>query len=251
MKKFILLSLVLGSLFLFSYNDYGNCAGTTEHKALTCGACHGGSISNEVFIIDGKTEEIEENVYEYVVKIPASTLSSLQLSTRVLGLVSINPTVQVDLASEMAVEKGQTLFSLVNLNEKTTKVNGKDELYTRFRFAFNEALSEPTTVAIEGVLSNQDGTVNGDQSFYKELVLEPAKLVDSKLDAYYFDHRLVLGNLYSDLLRIIDLQGKVVYSEYIEESTRQVNLKDLNEGIHYAIMGTHNKEQESLSFYVK
>ena len=177
MKKLMILAVIFSSFVFYAYRDYDMCAGTEGHKALACSACHGGSFANDVIILDGKTDPEDETSYEIGVRIPDSELASLQLAVNISQESSAK--VEVDMVSTIKEARNNSIFSLISLNQKSA--NDDDGFYTTVHLQFDEEITSPQYVTIQGVLSNDDGTPFGDKTFSKEVIIEPAQ---KQLEAY-------------------------------------------------------------------
>ncbi|MFT4970773.1 MAG: hypothetical protein ACI9O4_002535, partial [Chitinophagales bacterium] len=171
-----------------------------------------------------------------------------------------NPKVEFDLASELRENGEGTIFNRVNFLEKTSIENGVQGVSTEVKFTFDEPITKPTVVVIQGVLSNQDGTVNGDRSFYKEVVLQPAEkkeslsaesIANQKLDAYYYEQNLFLDAEEANVLRVINMEGKVVADFNVHAASNQLDLSALNKGVYYAVLGFNSRNLQSMTFIKK
>jgi hypothetical protein len=221
MKKSFFFLIICATFFLFSYKDYGACTGTNGQKALACSSCHGGSIVQGVFI-DGRDDE--ENDYVVSVRIPNSDLAYLQISTEAITN-TVKPELDVNLATLIKDFKGSSLFSAINLTQKSVKIsNGFIE--TDIYIHYNEAISEPQEFVIQGVLSNMDGTSSGDKTFYSKFTIQPKNktseniseplLLESFSKSYYFNNTIYIQEENS-IISIYDLQGKLVHQELFLE----------------------------------
>lgn len=254
MKKFsfaLSLFIVIG---LLSLKDNEVCPGVAGYKALACSACHGGSISDQVFIINGKLEgdSTDGSSFEYVVRVPSGSLSVLQLYASMANEVYGAPRVSVDFTDALLEVKGSALFNAVNVLQKKA---GKDANEFTIRYAFDEPLTETKTMILQGVLSNSDGTVNGDQTFYKEIVIEPkegdlqsANLTLARDQAYYNNNQIIVSNPGKiQSIQIIDLQGKLVQSALVE-GYDNVDVSSLENGVYLVVLGNNKKELQSFKF---
>lgn len=245
MKKFMILVVILSSVVFYAYRDYDMCAGTEGHKALACSACHGGSFANDVIILDGKTDPEDEATYEVGIRIPDSDLASLQLAVNISQESSGR--VEVDMLSAIKEARNNSLFSLISLNQKSARDD--QGFYTTVHVKFEEALTSPQYITIQGVLSNNDGTPFGDQSFSKEVKLEPVQ--KQHLDAYFANNSFFVQERANELLRVVDLQGRVVYSDFISDSKASIDLSSLEQGIYQAVVGDGSKGFQSMAIQVK
>jgi hypothetical protein len=152
----------------------------------------------------------------------------------------------LDKQSVVKETSNSTLFNLVSLQQKS--LNDEDGFYTTLHLDFEEPLTDARTITIQGVLSNSDGTPNGDYSFSKEVGLEP---VQKSLDAYFANNSFFVAERANELLRVVDLQGKVVYSGYIAENQARIDLAELGSGIYQAVVGDGSKGFQSMAIQVK
>lgn len=257
MKKITLITLIFSSIFLFSYRDYGSCNGVTELKALTCGSCHGGSISEDIFIMEGKNDDDSRSTFVYELAIPVKEAQALQLGTRLVGTTNQNPKIEGEFSSSKLVSKGRTIFNLVSLFQKNANIKNGN-LNTSLSITFDEPITEQQTIAIQGVLSNEDGTVDGDRSFYQEVVINPVEKTNiseavsvKEVGAYYTQQKLMLKDVKQDVLRIVDLQGRVVKTETLDKSKSSVDLSSLNQGLYRAVFGSKASDIEQVAFRVE
>lgn len=251
MRKLIPISAVFGLLALLSMSDYDMCSGASTAKAA-CSACHLGSITGEVFILDGKVENeavrLNENEYETTVRIPLGDFSVLQMNT--IAEESFTGRVDVDLAATLIDLKNNSLFAISDLFQR--KSNGKETEDIKIRFTLDEKLSESKTVVLQGVLGNGDGTVEGDLAFYKEITLEPkaSNLTIVQDGINYHPSHTVLEVVSIDKVqdvRVFDLQGKVVLQSVVESSA-SIDLTDLDQGYYIAVVGNSGKEMTTYKF---
>jgi hypothetical protein len=254
MKKLTFAILLLVSIGLLALRDNEVCPGVAGHKALACSACHGGSISGEVFIIDGKVQEDnpEDNSFEFIVRVPSGSLGLLQLFSSSADQVYGAPRVEVDLSTALLEVKGSTLYGAVNLS-KDKSVNNTKEF--TIRYSFVEPLTMSTKMILQGVISNNDGTKEGDQTFYKEITIEPKKedLQASNLSlvydqAYYHNNQVVISNPgKTQAIQIIDLEGKVVHSAIVEEC-ENIDVSQLVQGMYLVLVGNHKNNLQTFKF---
>lgn len=244
MKKLTLFAVILSSMVIYAYSDYDMCAGTIGHKALACSACHGGSFANDIIILDGKADPESDTRFDIAVRVPESILASLQLAVQLPEERGIR--LDSDKQSVVKETSNSTLFSLVSLNQKS--LNDAESFYTTLHLEFDEPLTEVAYITIHGVLSNGDGTSQGDYTFSKEVVLEPAQ---KNLDAYFSNNSFYVGQRANELLRVVDLQGRVVYKQYIADSEARIDLSELESGIYQAVVGDGSKGFQSMAIQVK
>ena len=254
MKKFTFAILLLVSICLLALKDHEVCPGVAGHKALACSACHGGSISGDVFIIDGKVENENtgENSFEYIIRVPTEGLGLLQLFSASADRVYGAPRVDVDLATALLEVKGSTLYNAVNLS-KYKSANNMSEF--TIRYSFEEPLTMTKKMILQGVISNNDGTAEGDQTFYKEIAIEPQETGLESLNhslaynqAYYYNNQVIIsipGN--SQWVQIMDLQGKIVQLNFVE-NYEVVDVTPLVKGIYLVLVGKGTSSQQSFKF---
>lgn len=241
MKKFVLSAVLISALFFFAFRDYDICSGTEGYKSLACSACHGGSFASDVFILDGKTDPNNEAVYSFDIRIPDSDLASLQLAVNTSQQSGVR--VEVDMVSAIREARDNALFSLISLSQKSA--NGTDGFFTTVHLYFDEAPQVRQSVALQGVLSNNDGTPYGDQAFSKELIVEPKA---KKLDAYVAEQTLYVNEQSAELLRIVDMQGRIVYEQNLSDRKSTIDLSHLNQGVYQAIIGNGSQGFQSMAF---
>lgn len=256
MKKVFFFLSICSLFVLFSYKDYGVCAVNSGQKALVCGSCHGGSsVSNGVFIIDGKEDDEEEtNDYVVSVRIPSSDLSYIQFSTEAISN-TVKPTIDINFASLIRDFKGSSLFTPINLSQKSLQSqNGFIE--TEIHVNFNEAITEPQDFILQGVLSNRDGSPKGDKSFYTTFTIQPkSKKEESTIskvrnDSYsksYFNANTLHIQQDNSLMQVFDLQGKLVHKQFmIDKGIIPVDF--LPNGTYWINSSVNGKVFESYAF---
>lgn len=269
MKKNTLIPAFLIVLTLFSYKDYTMCPGiNSSNKAIACAACHGGSISNDVVVIGGGKDEVNENDtnenendntdFNFEVKIPNIELSLVQIATSSVDRRINAPVSTISLTNELLNTSSISLFNTINLSSIDS---GKKESSKSFNvnFKFNNAITEPQTLIIQGVLSNNDGTVYGDKTFYKEVIIQPKNnlIEEDNLDAvnlsiahenyFYNNDKLYISSLNNKQVRIVNIQGKVVLDTQVE-NYEKIDVSHLNKGNYFVIIGNTGKEMQSFQF---
>lgn len=238
MKKFVLFSFLFITIFLFSYKDYGGCSGSSSgHKALTCGACHGGIVSDDIYILDGKTD-VEfapaQTVFTIPVQLPAFENPFLQIETH--SADKVNTYFNILNKKPIRIAQESTLFETSKLTHKNTQT-----LYLEVAVDNHQKL--PTNIILQGVVSDGDGTMNGDQSFYKEIDLND--FVDqaaNKKSIYYYNNQLHFKKDKLQSIAIIDISGKVL----IKQQTNQtIDVSELPQGKYFV---TINGKRSEFSF---
>jgi hypothetical protein len=226
------------------------------HKALACSACHGGSISSDVYIIDGKREEdvtsSGEEGFVYEVKIPVGYGSIVQLFASNDEIAYDDPKVEIDYTDVLKDLRGSALFNAVNLFEGKS-FNGFTSV--NVSYTFEEAIKETKTFILQGVISNNDGTVNGDHTFYKEIVIEhkessiqAANLSIASDKIYYNNNQVIVSSPgKTQQVQIIDLQGKVVYNTIVD-GYGVIDVSTLNQGIYLVVSGNTKETLQTMKF---
>lgn len=251
MRKLIPISLVFALLGLLSMNDYDVCSGELSRNKAACSACHSGSVSGTVFILDGKVEEVgvgDMNEFELIVRVPLLDFEVVQINAVLED--NFPGRVDVDMAATLVDLKEGSLFSISDLFQK--KSTGKETEDIKVRVTLEDELTESSTVVIQGVLGNGDGTVNGDQTFYQEIKLEPkkAKLSIAEDGIKYYPSQTtleVVGINKTQNVRVIDLQGKIVL-QTIAENSSTIDLSNLERGYYIAVVGNSGKEMSTYKF---
>lgn len=264
MKKLIFIPVLLIVFTLFSYKDYTACPGAkSSHKAIACSACHGSSVSNDVVVIGGGKDEEEineegENDFNFVVKLPNIDIDLIQIATNTTSRTAKLPKVDISLTRDLLSAGSLTLFNAVNLPENKT---GKKSANKSFdvSFSFDEAITEAQTLIIQGVISNNDGTVNGDKTFYKEVVIQPknntiapenveAVNLSIAQEAYYYNNNhIIISSLTNKQVRVIDLQGKVLIDKEVA-NYENIDVSNLTKGNYFVIVGSTGKDMQSFQF---
>ena len=256
MRKFLPFAAICALLSLIAMNDYGVCSGASSMKAA-CSACHQGSISGDVFITDGKAEGdsviIGDVQYNVVLRLPVGDYASVQLNT--VTDIEIPMEVELDMATEIQVLRNNSLYSLASIRQKSNGDNEFENIH--LKFTLDEPLTERQQIIVQGVLADGDGTVEGDIAFYKELSLEPTKndITASNLTIIsdgisYYPHHDVLEAVCIDKttqLRIVDMQGKVVVQQFVENYAA-VDLSLLEKGYYIAVLGSTGKDMTTYKF---
>jgi len=254
MKKFTFAIVLMVSIGLLALKDNEVCPGLLGHKSLACSACHGGSISGEVFIIDGKVDDEYVEVWgnEYVIRIPSDRLGILQLFSSTKEQVYGASNVAVDVATSLWEVKGNTLFNPINLTKQKSS-NGRSEI--TIRYVFDEPITKAKTMILQGVFSNNDGTAEGDQTFYKEITIQAKNegIQGSNLSlafdqAYYNGKQVIISNPGKiEAVQILDLQGKIVRSVVVEDY-QNIDVSELQSGMYLVLIGNNRMEMQRFKF---
>lgn len=254
MKKLLIFPLFLFAFALFSAGDYEACVGLEGRKSLACSACHANSISGDVFIVDGKDEEEEdvepdtdENTYNYTFVIPVRSSSYLQVSASNEGSSRIRK-VEMPLTNVFAQNDREFSFNRLSIGQ--LKSIDKDIFQFEMSYTFEEAITEPTIVMVQGVLSNNDGTSAGDYSFSKEILVQPkAKLLAASLEfnSYFNKGVLYVQQEAADQVRVLNLQGQVVYNSVVP-AIEAIDLSGLENGVYFAIVGSKAANLQNIKF---
>lgn len=264
MKKILFTLILLSALVLFSFKDYGVCSGTSGQKALTCGSCHGGSISDDVFIIDGKTENEESN------GVPTSTFSggiivrgivgfqNLQVMVRQISKKPVGGLLLVDRKIPLVSNAGVELSSpLVLVQKKST--NAATTIPIEIRF--DENLTEPQNYFVEIVLSNADGTANGDKVLAQEIVVYPAAKNEEETPSIsatncmadeesFYANNTIISLVYDEApidLLVYNLMGQQVVHHTFQNSS-SIDVSNLPTGKYFVKQIQNGKEIVNYSF---
>lgn len=241
MKKLIVFSVLASGILMFSFRqNTDNLCSTTSSgsKSITCGSCHGGSINNDIIIVNGQEEEdvipVSDNprLIRLIVKMPdyvnssAVQLSASDQKENQFTFSGIKPLIKDSHAAVSAL-----IF--------TGKDNGKKENSVEIFWEAPEKFDSPQTIEVQGVLANLDGTDAGDYSFFKEVVVYPkVSLAEAKLSIYPSIARdfLHVDGLQDDSrLVICDISGKQV--KVCDKTIgSQVDISELNNGSYFAVL---------------
>ena len=265
MKKITLIPAFFILLALISFKDYSICNGAnSSHKAIACNACHGGNIAGGVVVIGGGKDDVETNDdnsstdFEVEVKLPNVDLESIQIASYIIDQKLNTPVIAINKTEIALNTRTITLFNALNLASLGSGKTGEDKSFT-INYHFNEALTEAQTVVIQGVISNNDGTVNGDQTFYKEVVLQAKSNIQEETSEapisssivqekhYYNNNQLYIRVSNPQKVRVLDLQGKIVLDTKTNEN-KAIDVSNLSHGNYFVVIGTSGKEMQNFQF---
>lgn len=238
--------------------DYSVCSGSTGQKSIVCSACHGGAITADIFIIDGKLEdesseeETTEETYVIEITLPVEEGQSVQLFSSGLDETSRLNGPQGNELGELQIKESSVLYNVLALNNFRVRGQNFARLNVEL-FTSNIENQGEGSFILQGVISNNDGTPNGDQSFYQEIAL-PKKQLNTKLKSetkmYFANNALNIDAQNNLLLSIFNLNGQEVF-QLDNTSSGKVDLSFLPNGMYIAMAQGAMSEQVNFKFVKK
>lgn len=254
MKNLFFLLAFITFFGLSSSKDYSVCDGTMSQKSIVCSACHGGAISADIFIIDGKLEEESSNDVDtsdnYVLEIivPIEEGQSIQLFSSGLDRTNRLNDLQGNEIGALQIKESTVLYNLLALNN----FRQRGQNFAKLEFSLvtsNLASEEHSSFVLQGVISNNDGTANGDQSFYQEITLAKknpkTELVATRM--FYVNSMLNVESEKDLMVSVFNLSGQEMYRSE-EYAVNKLDLSFLPDGLYIAVAQTPNSAQKILKF---
>ncbi|MCB9256408.1 MAG: T9SS type A sorting domain-containing protein [Chitinophagales bacterium] len=257
MKNLLLLVAFIVVFTLSSSSDYSVCSGSMSAKSIVCSACHGGAISADIFIVDGKLEDAsseessgsEEEDIRIQITLPVEEGQSVQLFSA--GLNSTSRLVNGEtgeVLGDLQIKESSVLYNVLALN----RFRLGSQNYAKLDLALQTSSLETgeESFVLQGVISNNDGTPQGDQSFYKEISLVKKELLsdwEEGLSLYYAKDALNIESKGEVSLSIFSLSGQEFYS------TKQVEMAELDlsflpSGMYIALAQGSSDQRKILKF---
>lgn len=257
MKRLLSLLVLAALLSAYTFNGGYSCptksnnGSTSGNRNLTCGSCHPGAA------IDPKITEgriVQDKVVEFEIVFPANLEgNSLELF--------VNDNKGNNFSSSGATSEptiidgvGAQLFYELALS----KSSGKKEDIQPVTFLWNApaTFNEVREIEIQGVISNLDGTEEGDYTFYKTIYVEPSifnfeeeikmypTLASSVLHVEGFAEE-------TNVLKVVNILGKTVYqSSVLQNAKLSIDVTNLDNGNYFLMIG-EGKDLESFRFVVQ
>ena len=127
-----------------------------------------------------------------------------------------------------------TMFN-INLNKKLTEKKA-NELYVKI--PLNE-IGAGKEIEIQGVLTNADGTTEGDNSFYKKIFIQGNKAINKKQEELLLfptiaNSQITLKNLNENAtITILNIKGEIVYQNLSTNKNQTISVTDLANGNYF------------------
>lgn len=234
MKKITLLLILIPILVITSLNFTNDNYSDKYHnyeRNFTCSSCH----SEQIGILIGKDED---SLYINIDVVIPNTVVYNFVQLNIKGeapttLVGYNPVFENEI---------ETLYNLEIGNSK----QNKKEQTIKLKY-LKSALTENKEIEIQGVVTNADGTSNGEYSFYKKINLEESKIDEKVKEISIYptiaSSQITITNSEEKTISIINLNGKVVFKNTILNEKEIIDVSNYKNGYYFILIASKGQSK--------
>jgi len=237
MKRILTLLIILPILIfvLQSFSSKGNDYDFhVNQRDLICSSCHSVLIDD---IIVGKT--YDSLFLNIEVTIPNSNIySAVELDI----IDNEKPLIINEGFTPLFQNEFNTIYNLPLNNDR----KGKKENTILIKYPL-ESISDNKELKIQGVITNGDGTIDGDYSFFKTISLEDnINKAVQKINVFptVARNEINIDNAENSVISIYALNGKLVYKNNIINNKDIVDVSNFENGFYFMRIQNENSLKE-------